>query len=47
MPGFFEKFIMHQNGLESGKAVDVTSENVHYFDFWAPVCTPLIPCHYH
>ena len=25
---------MHQNGLESGKAVDATSENVHYFDFW-------------
>ena len=34
MPGFFEKFIfeletfLYQNGLEPGKAVDVTLENV-------------------
>ena len=45
MPGCFEKFIFeleafsYQNGIECGKAVDVTSKNVcviskvHYFDF--------------
>ena len=27
-------FLIYQNGLESGKAVDVTSENVLYFNFW-------------
>ena len=26
--------VIYQNGLESGKAVDVTSENVLYFNFW-------------
>ena len=26
--------LIYQNGLESGKAVDVTSENVLYFNFW-------------
>ena len=26
--------LIYQNGLEPGKAVDVTSENVLYFNFW-------------
>ena len=42
MPEFFEKLIferagsllIYHNGLESGIAVDVTSENVIYFNFW-------------
>ena len=27
-------FLIYQNGLESGKGVDVPSENVLYFNFW-------------
>ena len=27
-------FLIYQNGLESGKGVDVSSENVLYFNFW-------------
>ena len=40
MPEFFGKFIFeleafsYQNGFKFGKAVDVVSENVLYFNFW-------------
>ena len=40
MPEFFEKFIFDLEAFSyirmslSGKAVDVTSENVLYFNFW-------------
>ena len=46
MPEFCEKLIFeleafsYQNELESSKAVDVTSENVLYFNIWVScLCT--------
>ena len=55
MPEFFElevyfsagSLLVYQNGLESGKTVDITCETVPYFDFWVSCLTTLIPCHYH
>ena len=35
--------VIYQNGLESGKAVDVTSENVLYFNFWVSCLYTLNP----
>ena len=52
MPGFLKfcfwaerLLIQYQNGLESGKAVNVCNEQSSLF--WFLVCTSLIPCHHH